>query len=46
VGTKFAGFGVGVAFGVLQLVGGVPEAGLVAIGVQLAASWWLLRRIA
>jgi hypothetical protein len=29
----------------LQLVTGVPQAGLVSLAAQLAAAWWLLRRM-
>ena len=46
VGTKLAGCGAGVVFGGLQLVTGVPQAGLVSLAAQLAAAWWLLRRMA
>jgi UMF1 family MFS transporter len=45
VGTKLAGCAAGVVFGGLQLVTGVPQAGLVSLAAQLAAAWWLLRRM-
>jgi UMF1 family MFS transporter len=43
VGTKLAGFVAGLAFGLLQMVSGLPQAGLVALVVQIAVAWWLLR---
>ena len=46
VGTKLAGFVASLAFGALHLATGVPEAGLMALIAQLAAAWWLLRRMA
>ena len=46
VGTKLAGCGAGLAFGAAQLATGVPQAGLVSLAIQLAASFWLLRRAA
>jgi len=45
VGTKLAGCAAGLGFGALQLATGVPQAGLVALVIQLAAAWWLLRRM-
>jgi len=45
VGTKLAGCGAGLAFGMLQLATGNPQTGLVALVLQLLAAWWLLRRI-
>lgn len=44
VGTKLAGFTAGLAFGACHLATGVPQAGLVALVVQLVAAWWMLRR--
>lgn len=46
VGTKLAGFALGMAFGALLVLTGQPEAGLLAIALQLAVAWWLLRRMA
>jgi UMF1 family MFS transporter len=45
VGTKLAGFGAGLAFGALQVATSVPQAGLASLVVQIAAAWWLLRRM-
>jgi UMF1 family MFS transporter len=45
VGTKLAGFAAGLAFGGLQVVTGSPQSGLVALVVQLALGWWLIRRL-
>lgn len=45
VGTKLAGCVASLAFGGLQMATGEPRAGLIALGVQLAAAWWLLRRM-
>lgn len=44
VGTKLSGFTAGLAFGACHLATGVPQAGLAALVVQLAAAWWMLRR--
>lgn len=43
VGTKFAGFIAGMAFGTLQLATGMPQTGLLALILQIALAWWLLR---
>ena len=43
VGTKLAGFAAGLGFGLLQAVSGQPQAGLIALVVQIALAWWLLR---
>ena len=45
VGTKLAGCVAGVTFGVLQLAFHEPRAGLIALAAQIAAAWWLLRRM-
>lgn len=45
VGTKLAGCVASLAFGWLQIATGEPRAGLVALGLQIAAAWWLLRRM-
>ena len=45
VGTKLAGCGAGLAFGLLQVATNVPQAGLAALVLQIAAAWWLLRRM-
>jgi UMF1 family MFS transporter len=46
VGTKLAGFVASLAFGLLLVATGVPQAGLLALIVQLLAAWWMLRRAA
>lgn len=43
VGTKLAGFVAGLAFGMVQLLTGTPQAGLLALIAQIAIAWWLLR---
>ena len=45
VGTKLAGCVAGAAFGALEWSTHEPRAGLVALAVQIAAAWWLLRRM-
>jgi len=45
VGTKLSGFAVSLAFGGLQLATGSPQSGLLALIVQLAIGWWLVRRL-
>ena len=45
VGTKLSGFTASLLFGGLALATGEPRAGLVALLVQIAAGWWLLRRV-
>jgi UMF1 family MFS transporter len=44
VGTKLAGFMASLAFGAMLLATGMPEAGLLALIVQLVAAWWIIRR--
>ncbi len=46
VGTKLSGFVAGLAFGGLQVALGSPQSGLIALVVQLAIGWWLIRRLA
>ena len=46
VGTKLAGCAASLAFGGLQVATGDPQSGLLALVVQLAAGWWLIRRLA
>jgi len=46
VGTKLSGFAASLAFGGLQLATDSPQSGLVALIVQLAIGWWLIRRLA
>jgi UMF1 family MFS transporter len=45
VGTKLAGFAASLAVGGLQLATGSPQSGLLALIVQLAIGWWLVRRL-
>lgn len=45
VGTKLAGCVAGVTFGALQIAFHEPRAGLIALAAQIAAAWWLLRRM-
>lgn len=45
VGTKLAGFVASLVFGGLHLATGEPQAGLVALMVQLGLAGWLLRNI-
>jgi UMF1 family MFS transporter len=45
VGTKLSGFAASLAFGGLQVLTGGPQSGLVALVVQLAVGWWLVRRL-
>ena len=46
VGTKLSGFVASLAFGGLQVATGSPQSGLLALIVQLAVGWWLIRRLA
>jgi UMF1 family MFS transporter len=46
VGTKLSGCLAGLAFGGLQAATGSPQSGLLALAVQLAIGWWLVRRLA
>jgi UMF1 family MFS transporter len=46
VGTKLSGFVASLAFGGLHVVTGSPQSGLLALVVQLAVSWWIVRRMA
>jgi UMF1 family MFS transporter len=46
VGTKLSGCLASLAFGGLQLATGSPQSGLLALVVQLALGWWLVRRLA
>ncbi len=43
VGTKLAGGLAGLAFGLLAVMTGVPQAGLLALIAQIGLAWWLLR---
>ena len=45
VGTKLSGFAASLAFGGLQMATGNPQSGLIALVVQLAVGWWLIRRL-
>ena len=45
VGTKLSGCAASLAFGGLQLATGSLRSGLVALVVQLAIGWWLVRRL-
>jgi UMF1 family MFS transporter len=45
VGTKLAGCVASLAFGALEWATSEPRAGLVALAAQIAAAWWLLRRL-